>query len=89
MNVTIPLENCFHLKQVSCYNSNYYELPFSVNKCNSVHVSYGGNEDLSFIALGYFEEGHFKEKYFLNTSLIEDEILDFDSSQISIDNRWT
>lgn len=61
MIIKVSTKDCEHLKQISCYNSNYYKLPFTINFCDVVLVNY--NEDYNSIdyELGDIIGGGFEE----------------------------
>jgi len=57
-----------HLKDISCYNSNYYELDFKYygdyilgGKCNILYQKCDDDCYGYYCTLGYFENGEFVE----------------------------
>ena len=59
MIIEIPVASCEHLKSISCYNNNYYKLPFKINDYDVIfeHCDEEYNSYMYF--LGTEEEGEF------------------------------
>ena len=87
MKIITNQANCKHL-EMSVYNHNYYELPFTVNECNVVLEHYNGCEDFVGYSLGVFVDGKFIEKYWLHTDN-KHEVIEFDSNELKDHNEWT
>ena len=85
------ISDCIHLKELSCYNYNFYKLPFKVNEYDILLASFDGGERYDGGQLGFFDENKkFQTKFWLHTD--EEGILDifiFDSEDISKTFKWT
>lgn len=88
LKIFVDKKNCKHLREISYYNNNYYELPFTVNDCNILYEEYYGDESFAGHKLGILIDNIFQAKYYLHT---EDHLKFFiiDLQEISENNRWT
>lgn len=62
MIIKINENDCEHLEKISCYNNNYYRVPFEINGCNVIYVRWCGSEDSCMYFLGRYEDGEFGEE---------------------------
>lgn len=88
MKIYISKNNCSHLKQLSVYNSNYYQLPFVIDGCDVLFESFDGSETFCGNSIGIMFKGRFEEKFFLHQEHNFDGFF-FDSETISDKNQWT
>lgn len=61
MTTKVSIKYCEYLKEISCYNSNYYKLPFSINSCNVVLVNCNEDYNSMDYELGYIIDGEFEQ----------------------------
>jgi len=59
MILRIDIGNCEHLKNISCYNNNYYKLPLDIDECNIVYEKCNEDYNSYMYLLGNEEEGKF------------------------------
>ena len=88
MVISVLKEKCEHLKEISCYNSNYYKLPFIINECTILHEKYNGAEDFCGNSIGTIVKGVYVPQLYLH-SLNKDGVFMFDSASMSKRNEWT
>jgi len=86
MIVKIDFDSCI-INKISCYNDNYYQLPFQVNGCNVIHEKYDGGDNFYGFKLGNIVDGVFIFKYYVNTFDLK--MITIDSEKLSEDNDLT
>lgn len=89
MEINIPKDNCIHLTDMSCYNHNYYRLPFAINGCDVLYESYDGGENFNGNSIGILIGNEYQVKFWLHTDDNHNEKFMFDSQSIGKENRWT
>lgn len=62
----IPLTSCEHIVEQSCYNNNFYRLPFLIHGFDVIHEKYNGAEDIEEVSLGFIENGQYVPKLYIN-----------------------
>ena len=61
MIVKVSIKDCEYLKEISCYNSNYYKLPFTINSCDVVLVNCNEDYNSMDYELGDIIDGQFEQ----------------------------
>ena len=86
MEIHVELSGCERIDQISCYDSNYYTLPFTVNGCGIIHESYSGG-DFSGCSIGVLVNDNYVPQYYLH----QEECSGFNISSETIGriNQWT
>lgn len=69
MNITISLKECFHLKERSNYNHNYYKLPYEVSGYNCILEICEEEYDSYLYVLGDIKNVPFNQ-YDINTVFV-------------------
>lgn len=89
-SVKIDINECIHLKELSRYNHNYYELPihlYSIGN-NILYESYNGADEFEGNVIGYLTDTkEFIPVRYLNVDDIDDEIFLIESSNLSLENK--
>ena len=73
MIVKVLIKDCEHLKEISCYNSNYYKLPFTINSCDVILVNCNEDYNSMDYELGQVIEGKFEQRFIFACDYTADE----------------
>jgi len=91
MELKIKKSECLHLN-LSCYNSNYYGLPFEINGCDVLHENYDGADNFNGNTIGIInEDGNYVIRYYLHQDDDSNDVefFYFNSKTINTVNEWT
>ena len=67
MLLVVKKSNCKHLKDISYYNHNFYELPFELEECKVIQEVYDETWDTYSYTFGRLEHKHFKPLFTVNS----------------------
>lgn len=60
MLLVVKKENCKHLKDISFYNHNFYELPFEIDECKFIQEIYDESWNSYSYVFGTFQHKAFR-----------------------------
>lgn len=95
MKILVDFNKLKHLKEISSYNKNYYELPFSIDMEHPMDIIAdirGLDEEFNNYAIGYWSSmsHEFIPLYYLNIDEVEkNRFFTIDFDKITVDNNWT
>ncbi len=89
MLIEIKLSDCISLKHISCYNQNYYQLPFKINNCNVIFENFGGDEELETLELGLLDGNKFIRAFYISPDCYKFDHYIILDKEVVEENRWT
>lgn len=88
MIVKIKESDCERIEDLSYYNHNYYELPFTINGCTMLHIIECDCYGVQDISLGCIQDNEYIIKFYVNEEPVNETFI-FNSESISIENKFT